>query len=125
MSRFTWLSLIVTVVGPLTHATAGSQETKSVYLRAMGREGNRIFFVTETADLKTLRRFEAAETAKVSLYFPKPPFGKMEPKSVPFRRFVALYMRKDKKPPQPAALSGLFTITLRRQRITAFEQRLP
>ena len=124
MSRSIWRSVWL-IVALLLPVGAICQETKIVYLRAMSREGKRVYFATESADLKTIRRLELAGTARVRLYFPRPPFGKLERKPATAARFVALFARKDKKFPQPVTLQSPFTITVRGHKITSLEQRVP
>ena len=129
MSKFTWLKYVITAgllllaVTPDSAASA-QVEWKKVFIRGMSREGKRVFFATETANLGIIRRFEVSRSPRIRLYFPRPPFGKLEQRSVSLKRFMDLIMRKDKKQPQPTTLKTPFVITLRGQKITAIDQRL-
>lgn len=125
MSKSTWLKLgAFLLLLVIAESAAGQTTWKTVYLRAMSREGKRIYLAVETADLRTIRRFEVSRNARVRLYFAKPPFGNLEQRTVTVKRFVAIFTRKDRKPPQPTTLKGPFLITLQGQKITAIEQRL-
>jgi hypothetical protein len=90
----------------------------------MARQGKRVHFVVETADLGTLRRFEMAESARIRLYFPRPPFGKLEERYVTRQRFISLFAGHDKKQPQPTKLTTRFLMTVRNSKIAALRQLL-
>ena len=91
----------------------------------MFRDGKRVYFAVESADLKTIRRFELAGTAKIRLFFPKPPYGKYEPRYVTVRRLADLFSGKVTKPPQPLTFKSPFLMTVRGAKIVLLEQRNP
>ena len=129
MSKSTWLKSLVILIlllsaGMTSSAASVQVEWKKVFIRGMSREGKRVYFATETANLGIIRRFEVSRSPRIRLYFPRPPYGNMEQRSVTLKRFMDLFMRKDKKRPQPTSLKTPFLITLRGQRITAIDQRL-
>ena len=119
-SRFIWLSLVL--LAGVSGSVTGQTSTKSVYLRGMFRDGRRVFFAVESADLKTIRRYELASTARIRLYLPRPPYGRYEPRYVTVRRFTDLFSGKDKKPPQPLTLKSPFQMTVRAGKIVSLAQ---
>ena len=124
MSKSTWLSLGSFTIALLSLVSATPAEnTKLVFIRALAREGRRVYVTTETVDLHTIRRFEVTSSARIRLQFPRPPYGNLEFRTVTLNRFIALYGGKDKKKPQPTTLKSPFSITLRGQKITAIQQQ--
>lgn len=110
-------------VAAIASPAACQVSQKVVFLRAMSRAGKRVYFAAESVDLKSIRRFELANTAKVRLFFPRPPYGHLEQRYVTQKRFLDLFMRKDKKQPQPASFKSPFVITVKNQTITSIAQR--
>ena len=121
-SRFTWLSFIVVIAIGVSPSVMAQSSTKVVYLRGMFRDGKRLFFAVESPDLKTIRRFELNGTAKISLLFPKPPFGRYVHRNVTTRRFADVFSGKDRKEPQPLTLKSLFQASFRAAKITSLTQ---
>jgi hypothetical protein len=119
-SRFIWLSLAL--LAGVSVSAMGQTSTKTVYLRGMFRDGKRVFFAVESAELKTIRRYQLASTARIRLYLPRPPYGKYEPRYVTVRRFTDLFSGKDKRAPQPLTLKSPFTMTVRAAKIVSLAQ---